>query len=187
MSTNKLLAVALGGFLVVVCGMTIAQSPGPDPVPVTPIPPAADPQPPVADPNLTAPEVGVVAPQPPTPSGFHPHMPAVASQKPQPGGTPSGLTAPLPPAQMRPEAMTIDQLLDAVDQVRAQKAELEKRERELIAVLRKKAEALKVRLDKLEGSPKRESNKLPEVKAGELPAVPPGNDPLVPSVLPPNK
>jgi hypothetical protein len=58
-------------------------------------------------------------------------------------------SAPVLQAAPKADDLTIEQLLEAVDRVQAQKAELEKRERELLQALRAKADRLRERLDKL--------------------------------------
>ena len=56
--------------------------------------------------------------------------------------------SPLAPPVASPE-QTLDQLLDAMEKLRTQKAELEKREQELLKVIQRKATQQKERMDKL--------------------------------------
>jgi hypothetical protein len=53
--------------------------------------------------------------------------------------------------ESKPEDMTIEQLIDAVDGFREQKAEIEKKERAYLKVLHRKADKLKERIDSLDG------------------------------------
>jgi hypothetical protein len=89
----------------------------------------------------------------------------IAQPRPQPVSQPSlpptpqppavqdplvGHTPPRQPAEAKPESMTIEQLIDAVDGFREQRAELEKKERAYLKVLHKKADKLKERIDGLD-------------------------------------
>jgi hypothetical protein len=84
------------------------------------------------------------------------------AQQPKIGLTPAGGAGALPPpndlsappgkpTERKPEDMTIEQLLDAVDGFRAQKAEIEKKEKAYMKVVHQKAEKLKQRIDNLDG------------------------------------
>ncbi|OWK35656.1 hypothetical protein FRUB_08219 [Fimbriiglobus ruber] len=72
--------------------------------------------------------------------------------------------------------MTIDQLLDAIDGIRVQKAELEKKEQAMLKILQTKAEKQKQRIEKLtQNAPaKAEAPKEAPVTANQLsiPGIP---------------
>lgn len=75
------------------------------------------------------------------------------------------LTQPQPsPAVASPklEEMSLDQLLDAVEGLRARKAELEKKEQEMLKLINRKAEEQKERIDRLnDGAPEVPTNRVP--------------------------
>jgi hypothetical protein len=84
------------------------------------------------------------------------------AQQPKVGLTPAGGAGALPPANeltpplaqgqpAKPEDMTIEQLLDAVEKFREQKAEIEKKEKAYMKVVHQKAEKLKARIESLDG------------------------------------
>jgi hypothetical protein len=50
---------------------------------------------------------------------------------------------------MNPEEMSVEQLIDGIEKVRAQRAELEKKERQMTKTLQLKASLLKQRMEKL--------------------------------------
>jgi hypothetical protein len=54
-------------------------------------------------------------------------------------------------SEPKPEVMSIDQLLEAIEKIRAQKAELEKKERQMMKEIQLKAALQKQRIDKLVG------------------------------------
>ena len=85
---------------------------------------------------------------------------AVASSQPQPAPTPlvprfefptvpPAVSVPVPP----PPPPSVEQLLDALERIQAQKAAIEKQEQELKAAIRKKLEAQAERLKKLGVAP----------------------------------
>ncbi len=96
--------------------------------------------------------VGVtIAQQPPatrpnTPPAFP--KPAAVEQIPAFGG-PAQLT---PLVESNPEELSIEQLLETVKNLRAQKAELEKREQAFMKVLTKKTNKVKEEIDGLNGT-----------------------------------
>jgi hypothetical protein len=55
------------------------------------------------------------------------------------------------PAIARPDDMTIDQLLEGIEALRAQREAMEKREKAMLKVLRQKAEKLNQRINSLDG------------------------------------
>lgn len=127
MTKRNLLLAAVGGALLSVCGPAPAQyrPPGlPDP----------------GRPKVTL-------------SDFVVPIPKVAAQAEPtafpPGGLPAIPSATVPPPAGKPDDLTIDQLLDAVEAVRAQKAALEKQEQALLKVIGEKAEKLKARINKV--------------------------------------
>jgi hypothetical protein len=88
----------------------------------------------------------VATAQPPVPSPPPvPVAPLVSDRAPVPRG---GKTL---VSERKPEDMTLEQLLDAVDGFRAQKAELEKKEKAYMKVAHQKAGKLKERIDGLDG------------------------------------
>jgi hypothetical protein len=69
--------------------------------------------------------------------------------------------APAPPANIPPsyvpvasQELTVDQMLDRLQQLRAQKAEIEKKEHELLNAIRKKVEKQTERLERLGVTPR---------------------------------
>ena len=115
MKSWKFLAFAVGGTLLAICGVVLAQAPT-NPVPPLPGPPA----------SVKVPTQPELSPDP----------------------------EPIPSVQRKAEDQTLEQLLDAVEIVRAQKAELEKKEQALRKALQKKMEKLKERIEKLDvGTP----------------------------------
>jgi hypothetical protein len=72
-------------------------------------------------------------------------------------------------AEAKPDDMTIDQLLEAVEKFREQKAELEKKEQTFMKVLHLKAAKQKERIDSLGGAPQPVSPPA----AAEMIAIPP--------------
>jgi hypothetical protein len=98
-----------------------------------------------------------VPPVPPVPS------PSPRLEFPPPGPPPANIppvivptapTYPVPPAP--PPEKTVDELLNDLERVQTQKAELDKREQELKATIRKKLEKQTERLNKLGVTPKKE-------------------------------
>lgn len=79
-------------------------------------------------------------PNPNVPPGPVPPSPALIPQPSTP-----------PVVETKPEDMTIEQLLDAVDKFREQKAEIEKKEKAYMKVVHQKAEKLKQQIDNLDG------------------------------------
>ena len=71
----------------------------------------------------------------------------------------------------KPEDMTIEQSIDAVDKFRVQKAEIEKKEKAYMKALQKKAGKLKQKIDSLNGTP--EVPGSPPVISNTGPAAPP--------------
>jgi hypothetical protein len=97
-------------------------------------------------------------------SGFPQQPPGVA-----PPGPGVGPSAPTPPPQP-----TIDQLIDRLEQIRKQKAELDRQEQAVVAELRAALKRQRERLAKLgveEAPPPRPSE--PGVSPPDLPKVPP--------------
>ncbi|MBP3958307.1 hypothetical protein J8F10_23920 [Gemmata sp. G18] len=123
MKTRYLIAV--GAVLLAVVGATVAQQQTqPKPVPGSPD---------AAPPTAIRPERTLL---------------------PSPATDPLVVVGPAPrtlSAETKPESMTIEQLIDAVDGFREQKAELEKKERAYLKVLHRKAEKQKERIDGLGG------------------------------------
>lgn len=77
--------------------------------------------------------------------------------------------------ESKPEDMTIEQLIDAVDGFREQKAEIEKKEKAYLKVLHRKADKLKERIDGLgDGATPAPPSFTPN-------ATSPGLGPVVPS------
>ena len=121
-----------------------------------------------------------VAPLPPPPDYSAPVVPHAYT----PPSAPPVYIQPqaLPTArEAKPDEMTLEQLLDAVDGFRAQKAELEKKEKAFMKVVHQKAGKLKERIEGIDGVTP------PVIRATEGPGVPvPGIGPGgLPPTLPP--
>ncbi|MBP3956284.1 hypothetical protein J8F10_13420 [Gemmata sp. G18] len=84
--------------------------------------------------------------------------------------------------EVKPEDLTIDQLLDAVEKFESQKAELEKKQRAFVKVLHLKAALQKQRIDSLPGS----QPVAPPYAVSEPPpsSIPTSNSPLDPFSIP---
>ncbi len=82
---------------------------------------------------------------------------------------------PLPPRAPLAQEPTVDQMLDALEKLRAQKAELEKKERETVEAIGKKVEKQTERMRKLGIG---EAMRTAEAKSPLPPSIPP---PLLPS------
>jgi hypothetical protein len=66
-----------------------------------------------------------------------------------PSGVPSSNHQPVR-TDVKPDDLTIDQILDAVETIREEKAELEKKEKVFLKALHRKAEKLKERMERVE-------------------------------------
>ena len=99
--------------------------------------------------------VGATIAQQNTRYGAVPQPPAPRSERAAPPSPPQDpLVTTAPPRQTtgaKPEDLTIDELIEALDEFREQKAELEKKEKAYLKVLRRKAEKQKERIDGLGG------------------------------------
>ena len=111
--------VVAGGILLLACGIALARQ---NPPPLGP---------PSVGALVNSPLSGGVTPPPSI-------VPEAAPVVPGP-----------PAAPKKAEEQTLDQLLDALEQIRTQKSELEKKEQELTKVIQKKAAQQKDRMDKL--------------------------------------
>lgn len=99
-------------------------------------------------------------------------QPKPSTPVPQPAPVPDTLLVPAPPQRVvesKPEDMTIEQLLDAVDGFRAQKAEIEKKERAYMKVVHQKADKLKQRIDNLDGD---KTTPPPVISTTSAPSIP---------------
>ncbi|WP_029630616.1 hypothetical protein [Zavarzinella formosa] len=110
-------------------------------------------------PSVSLPVLSPLSPPPP--------LASVPTQTPKPGQSPDmpriptiGATVPTgmpraaqfdlePEIKSKPEDMSIDQLIDVVEAIRAEKAELEKREQAALKTIRLKAEKLRERMTKV--------------------------------------
>jgi hypothetical protein len=73
---------------------------------------------------------------------------------------------PPPEPPKAPPERTLDELMDEVEKIRAQKADLEKKEQELVKTILKKASEQKVRMDKLGVNPNPVIPPIPIVPIG---------------------
>jgi len=77
--------------------------------------------------------------------------PATTPDQPMSSAPDRGPTSSRPAhADPRPEDLTIDQILDAVDNIRDQKADLEKKEKFYLRALHRKTEKLQERIDRMD-------------------------------------
>jgi hypothetical protein len=130
----RTLLVSLG-LVVVTCGGGYSQ-PQPTPsIPAIPPPPAF----PGVTPGIAPPPGVSIFP------AVGPNLPSPFPTSPTPVATPAPAPAPEPP---------VDQLLDQLERVQVQKAELEKKEKELKAAVLKKLQQQTERLNKLGVAPK---------------------------------
>lgn len=162
---KSLIAGAFGIALLAVGGMATAQPPTTDAEPpvssrpraqktdlppdLTPARPSGPLAPRNTDPDRFEQPVAL-PPQPATPTRILPsnRIPAVG---PTPVVMDFGMPLQVAQAAPKPDDMTIDQLLEAVENLRAQKAEMEKREQAMLKVLRQKAEKMNQRIGNLGG------------------------------------
>jgi hypothetical protein len=100
----------------------------------------------------------LVAPDLPAPARAADRIPAPTVPAPTPTIPPALAQMPYvvpvpvtPAAEPKPDDMTIDQLLEAVESLRAQKEAMEKREKAMLKALRQKAEKLNQRIGDLDG------------------------------------
>jgi hypothetical protein len=96
--------------------------------------------------------VGMTIAQPPKVEV--PPAPTDPGMLPPPGAVPKRGTVEEPrvrSAEAKPEDMTIEQLLDAVEKFREQKSEIEKKEKAFMKVVHQKAGKLKQRIEGLDG------------------------------------
>jgi hypothetical protein len=122
---RKLIAIVFGIAVLAACGIALAQNP-PSPQLIVPQVPQTHSAP------LTT------ATNPPT------------SNIPYGTGIPTGTGIPSVKTEPKPEDLTIDQILDAVDNIREFKAELERKEKLYLKVLHRKTEKLKERIDRMD-------------------------------------
>jgi hypothetical protein len=112
-------------------------------------------------------------------------LPAIARQTPRPPSVESGLSPRVSNGEPRPsdplvsipppaKALSIDDLLNKLDSLKAQKAALEKAEKETVELLKEKLRLQKLRLQKL-GVNVQEDNPAPPVgpPASSAPVPPP--------------
>jgi hypothetical protein len=139
--------------LLAVGGMTLAQQqqrvhPTPLPPPSVPIPTTPGPNTiPPSDPLVQAPvPQSYPQPTPPVPVQIQYSVPLAQPTAPV---APQRVSSVVAPSKM--EDMTIDQLLDAVESLRDQKAELEKKEQAMLKLIEKKADKQNERIDRLKG------------------------------------
>ena len=126
---------------------------------------------PVAPPALTQGPTDVVKEAAPTavgPTLTFPDAPGVVAAAPTTSAA----------KEVKPEDLTIDQLLDAVEKFESQKAELEKKQRAFVKVLHLKAAMQKQRIDSLPGS-------QPAPPPYAVPEPPPSSIPTSNSLLDP--
>lgn len=90
----------------------------------------------------------------PKPVPIAPTPPSLVPTPPGTGAAPIGI--PTAPAYVPPPEKSVEELLTDLERVQAQKAELDKREQELKATIRKKLEKQAERLNKLGVMPKKE-------------------------------
>ena len=93
-------------------------------------------------------------------------QPPTVPPLPSPQVVPSDVAAPLTPTvragqsippqvvPVAPKEPTVDEMLDSLEKLRAQKAEIEKREQELVAAIRRKIEKQSERLERLGVAPR---------------------------------
>src|SRR5205823_11197464 len=97
--------------------------------------------------------------QPPAPVGGGPTLPAPVTVSPD--LAPPSVVPPLPRQSIPPQSVpvapkepTVDEMLDSLERLRAQKLEIEKREQELVAAIRRKIEKQAERLERLGVAPR---------------------------------
>jgi hypothetical protein len=94
--------------------------------------------------------------------------PGIPAANPIPAGLPSPVPVQNAPVEAapKPDDMSIDQLIDAVEQIRTQKADLEKKEQAMLKTLRTKAAKQKERIDGLDvGQPPAVPTAIPPVSS----------------------
>lgn len=124
--------IVVAGCLLLAAGIAFARQDKP-PGPVTPELPSITP--------LTVPSAPVAAPVD--------ALPKLVGAQPAPFVPPLA-TLPTPPAPPKGnDDLPLDELMDMVEKLRAEKAAIEKKEQELVKVIQKKAAAQKERMQKL--------------------------------------
>ena len=95
---------------------------------------------------------------------------------------------PSPPVPTQPKESTIEQLLDELEKVRAQKLELEKKEKTLVLEARKKLDKQLERLNRLGIGPEIPSLPKTDLAPNFAPPAPPGGSgPTLPAPPPVNR
>ncbi|QJX00998.1 hypothetical protein [Frigoriglobus tundricola] len=124
----------------------------------------------------------------------HPVGTGVALPPPSHGGVPPGFVPPtisVPAAsvakEVKPEDLTIEQLIEAMEKTRDEIAEREKKNKAMLKVLQEKVNKLKVRMDSFSGKPEAPAipspaspYPAPEANLRAFPAQVPSADPLPP-------
>jgi hypothetical protein len=72
----------------------------------------------------------------------------------------------------KPDELTIDQILDTVESIREQKAELEKKERLYLKALNRKTEKLKERIERVQGDTSPGQSDTAPLPSTIIPAAP---------------